>query len=121
MSIKNIIVFIAVAAIAVTLAAFAGDASAASPMRYCGPSANGLGVLANKVTTCPFAKKVANVAFQRPTVKYNWGYGPKAGTIKVYSSATHKYVKMYCRMIETPDSPYQLCTGGKGARVEVRS
>ena len=88
--------------------ALAGQAQAASPMRYCGSTANGLAVLANTATTCPFAKSVAKAAFARPTVR-------------IYSFATHKYVSMKCRTVATQDSPYRLCTGGNGAVVKVMS
>ena len=89
--------------------------------KSCGRTSNGLAVIANKATSCPFAKRVGNRAMRikaeelRPGL---WGIPPT--TIRVRSPVTRKRYKMRCRTVVQPDSPFTLCTGGKDARVEVR-
>lgn len=92
----------------------------AAEARECGTSSNGLGVLAWRAP-CPFAKKVANKYLAVPPVELKDGvYGPPPKTIGVYLPSKQRRVKMRCRTVVTPNSPYMLCKGGR-RRVEIRS
>jgi hypothetical protein len=81
--------------------------------RSCGMAWNGLGVVANKVTSCSFAKAAANTYLAQRT-----------RNIRVYSKVTHRHYNMTARMAHWPGpdaDPYLLITGGKGAKVKVVS
>jgi hypothetical protein len=95
--------------------------------RYCGASV-GLGVFAHK-THCSFANKVARRYLAVESVELDEGddgpggdglYGLPPRTLRVYDAKAERRVKMRCRTVTKPDSPYMVCTGGK-RRVEIRS
>ena len=112
---KKIIAAVALAAAIVPAAASTASAhSVYSPDRYCGQAPKGLGILANRVTTCAFARDVAG---SRPDQGYY-------GTVHVYSRAVKRTITMRARMARWPGpdaNPYLRITGGRGAVVKVVS
>ena len=117
--------FLTFALLLTALAAIPAIATAAPAERSCGitgPGSYGLGVLASKQTSCPFAKSIGRMYLAAPSVRLSPGmYGPRPATFSVYSSAAHRTITMRCRLVMTQDSPYGLCTGGNGARVRIVS
>jgi hypothetical protein len=81
--------------------------------KHCGHTAHGLGVLANKHTSCPFARVLGNKFLTRYTARSAW--------VSAYSRAADRTVTLRCREVRTWDSPYIVCSGGNRARLWVVS
>ena len=112
----------ALAALAMT-AAVPASAASASNSRYCGRTPSSTAIMAVGPTSCPFARRVVRRVYSTvPTVELRpgmWGFA--ARTIRVFSPVTERNYRMRCRTVWPPESPYYACTGGNGARVEIRS
>jgi hypothetical protein len=111
---KKIITIAATVAATLSLASTASASNPYAPDRSCGQASNGLGVIANKVTSCGFAKATANAVIR----------GGMTGTFRVYSNATGRTYAMRARMAHWPGpdaNPYLLITGGNGVKIKVVS
>jgi hypothetical protein len=94
----------------------------ATTRRLCATTPSGTAIVAIDPTSCPFAKAVVRAWNRYGTVELapnTFGLPPK--TIRVYSSAIKRRVTMHCRTHVETDNIFGLCTGGNGARVEIRS
>jgi hypothetical protein len=112
-----------VGASALSIAIVIGTAGAQAATRnVCGTTPSGTAIVAVGPTSCPFAKEVVRKWRSYGTVEVAPGiFGGPSKTIRVYSSAVKRRVTMHCREHVEKDNIFGLCTGGNGARVEVRS
>ena len=118
---KKIIATLALGAVVALGFTSTASASIPSSAKYCGASKGHLGLMANKNTTCSFARSVdraynPRVAELRPNM-----WMPKPAYTSAHSSATHRSYTMYCRTVFTRDSPYVTCTGGNSAQIWIVS
>jgi hypothetical protein len=119
----KLIVLTLVVASLVGVALVSGTTGAqAASRKLCGQTSSGTAIVAVGPTSCPFAKAVERKWRSYGTVEVASGvFGGPRKTIRVYSAAVKHTVAMQCREHLEKDNIFGLCTGGNGARVEIRS
>ena len=118
---------IALIAIGLTIlgALAVSEAAEASTARYCGTTADGFpGLRALGATSCGFAKRVGNAWERKNVPSYEIRasmWMPRPAWVRAYSPKMDRSYRMYCRPVLKRDSPFVMCTGGNGARVDLVS